>query len=310
MPLLGNRHDDGPGRRLLPGAARPVERGRQVDDDRRGSGVEGGADRPDRVVEVHRATRDGIAGQQIAGGRERQRRVVRLHQVREREREVAGLPPERALHGLPHAFGRLTRCQRAAELPQQAQAAGVDRPVRVLRDHAEHAGNPAVVLVQRAVGERVVGLFREAAALEEQPQAFIPGGLAGGQYVLDPRPDDRPDLRPHLARRPAERPRVLGAQGHPGVGIVVEEGQVRAPAHPHGVARGEHHADDRPDALRPLRGRPDGRALPVELTHHRRQLARSDEQGLGLGCAHRRRKRGSRGRRRGRVGECDMGDTA
>ena len=62
-----------------------------------------------------------------------------------------------------------------------------------------------------------------------------------------------PDLRPHLARRPAERPRVLGAERHVRVGVVVEEGELGAPAHPHRVARRQHDADDGAQALRPGR---------------------------------------------------------
>ena len=73
-----------------------------------------------------------------------------------------------------------------------------------------------------------------------------------------------PDLRPDLAGRPAQRPGVLGAEGHLGVGVVVEEGEVRPPAQPHGVAGVEHDADDRLEALRPLGRRPDRSFRPVE----------------------------------------------
>ena len=54
-----------------------------------------------------------------------------------------------------------------------------DEPFRVLGDNTEHATDLAFVIRQRAVGEGVVGFLRVAAALEKQPEAFVPGRLAG-----------------------------------------------------------------------------------------------------------------------------------
>ena len=59
----------------------------------------------------------------------------------------------------------------------------------------------------------------------------------------------------------------FGAEGHARVGVVVEEGEVGPPAHPHRVARREQDADARPEALRPGVGRAERRGGPVERTH-------------------------------------------
>ncbi len=251
VALLGNRHDDRLAGRLLPRPGGPIRRGGAVHDDGRDAALERGRDRPDGIVRVERGWRDGIPCGEVAGGGQRQGLPLGRDEVGERERKLAGVLTERASQGLPHAVDRLVRGQAGAEFAQQREPARPDDAVGFLGHHAEHAGNPAVVLVQRAVREGVVGLFREAAALEEQPQPFIPGGLAGGQDVLDPGTDVRPDLCPHLAGGPAQGPRVFGSQRHPGVGVVVEERQLRSPAHPHRVAGREHHADDRADARRP-----------------------------------------------------------
>ena len=137
-------------------------------------------------------------------------------------------------------------------------------PVGLLDHDAEHPGGVAVVVGERAVGERVVGLLRVAAALQEQLQRLVPRGVARLHHLLDARADVRPDLRPHLVRRPAERPRVLGAQRVVAVGVVVEERELRPPRHPHREARGEHDPHGGPEARRPAGRRPQRRRGPVE----------------------------------------------
>lgn len=67
----------------------------------------------------------------------------------------------------------------------------------VFGDHAEHARDRALVVGERAVGEGVVGLLHVAAALQEQLQRLVPGGLARAQHVLDARTGVLPDLGPH-----------------------------------------------------------------------------------------------------------------
>ena len=75
----------------------------------------------------------------------------------------------------------------------------------------------------------MIGLFRKSAALEEQQQPFVPGRLAGREHVLDARTDVRPDFRPDFTRRPAERPRMLRAERHARIGVVVEERSAPVP---------------------------------------------------------------------------------
>src|SRR5579871_935330 len=45
---------------------------------------------------------------------------------------------------------------------------------------------------------------------------------------------------------------MLGAESHLGIGVVVEEGEVRPPAHPHGIAAVEHGSHNGLETLRPL----------------------------------------------------------
>ena len=114
------------------------------------------------------------------------------------------------------------------QIAQQAQLALADHALGDFGDDAQHAGDAAVVVVDRAVGKGVVGLLGKAAALEEQQQALIPGGLAALEHLLDARADVRPDLLPHLVRTGAQHPVALDADGRQ-VGVVAEEGEVRRP---------------------------------------------------------------------------------
>ena len=74
-------------------------------------------------------------------------------------------------------------------------------------------------------------------------------------------------------RRPAERPRVLRAERHRRVGIVVEKSQIRSPAHPHRETRRQENADDRPQAVRPGVWRTQRRGRPVLGPHQSGELA-------------------------------------
>ena len=120
----------------------------------------------------------------------------------------------------------------------------------------------AAVVGQRRIGKGVIGLFGIAAAFQEQQQAFVPGRLAGLQHLVDARTDVGPDFLPHLAGRRAQRPVVLDAQGG-AVGVVVEEGEFLAPAHPHLIARGQKNAHHGAQALRPGFRRPERSLGPV-----------------------------------------------
>ena len=71
-----------------------------------------------------------------------------------------------------------------------------DYSLGVLADHAEHADHVRVVVAQRAVGERVVRLFRVAGSLQQEHQGLVPGRLPGRQDTLDPWIDCRPRSPP------------------------------------------------------------------------------------------------------------------
>ncbi len=58
----------------------------------------------------------------------------------------------------------------AVEVAQRRDTALTDHPIGLLGDDTEHAGDRAVVVVHRAVGERVVGLLLVAGPLEEEQQ--------------------------------------------------------------------------------------------------------------------------------------------
>ena len=70
---------------------------------------------------------------------------------------------------------------------------------------------------------------------------------------------------------------MLGAERHPGVGVVVEEGEIRPPAQPHGVPRVEHDPHGGLEAPRPAADRTHRRRAPAQRAHQRPRLAASRE---------------------------------
>jgi hypothetical protein len=217
-------------------------------------------------IQAHARRRRGRVGRDTARAFEHRRGAVVFEQVDQRERHVArtlGQRSRRALARFGHRFGFLRRAR--GQLAQRAQTAFAQDALGFFRDHAQHAAHAAVVGRNGAVGERVVGLFRKAVAFEEQQQALVPGRIAGGDHLLRARADVRPDLGPHFARGTPQRPGMLRTQRHAGVRVVVEEGEVGAPAEPHGVAAVEHDAQRDAQTARPGGHRPQRRARPVEL---------------------------------------------
>ncbi len=136
------------------------------------------------------------------------------------------------------------RGQQTGKLAKRAEATLADHPISVLGDDAQHAADIATVVGQRAVGEGVIGFLGIAVALEKEQQPLIPGRLTGAYDSFRARTNIVPDLRPHFGGRTAQRPWMLGAQGHRGVGVVIEEGQFRSPSHPHGEAGRQQHPYD------------------------------------------------------------------
>ena len=97
----------------------------------------------------------------------------------------------------------------------------------------------------------MVGLFAVAAPFEKQEQAFVPRGFGGLDDFLDARADVIPNLFPYLPGRLSQSPGMFLAKAHLGVGIVIKEGEFRAPTHPHGEAGGQQDADGDLQTLRP-----------------------------------------------------------
>lgn len=118
----------------------------------------------------------------------------------------------------------------------------------------------------------MVRLFGIAVALQEQEQAFVPGGFAGAKHVSDARRDGVPDLGPHSRCGLPERPRVLRPERLLRVSVVVEERQLGSPAEPHRIARAEHEAQHRAQACRPSVGVAQRCLGPVLAPDQRREL--------------------------------------
>jgi hypothetical protein len=223
------------------------------------------AGRPDLLAG---AERDHLRRHRVARGdparRFEQRRPVAVEGVDADERQRARVGGE--LPGGCHEKLLLIdgRGGDAVEVPQGRDAPLADHALGLLGDDAQHAGDRPAVVVDGAVGERVVALLLITGALDEQQQRLIEGRLAGAQHLLDPGADVGPDLGPDLAGGTAQRPRILVAERLAPVGVVTEERQLRTPRHPHGKARRQHHAHHRAQAARPGVGRTKRCLRPVD----------------------------------------------
>ena len=166
---------------------------------------------------------------------------------------------------------------------------------------AEHPGDAAGLVAQRAVAEGVPGILGIAVPLHDQVQVLDPGRLAV-EGAADQRADVVPDLGPDLPEGPAERRRMAGAEDGP-VAVVVEETQLLAPGEEHGLARFQHQLRHDAQAAGPALGRAEGAPAPVQgpdgLGHavaaagHPGQRGRGGRArataGPGLRVAHQRR---------------------
>ena len=217
-----------------------------------------------------------MAGLDAAGGSQA-KRVIFAEEIRDGKGQVFLVLGEAALHGCQNIGFSNSLTEGRRKGAQKAQPALADDPVRFLRDHAQHARDVAVVAAERAVGEGVIGLFPVATALQKEQQCFVPGGDAGAEDGLDARTDVAPYLGPDFPRRFAQRPRVLLAEAHRGVGVVVEESQFRTPPHPHRETRSEQDADDGAETLRPVFDRTKRGGGPIRLPHERAEFAAACE---------------------------------
>jgi hypothetical protein len=230
----GERDGNGRVRRLLPG---PGGQGDALagDVEHQLLAVTEPDQRPEPGPGVQGRRRGGRAGLDPGAGGQA-RAAVGIDEVDEAERDVGEVAAQLRLHRGQHIVLGAGGGDGGGEIAQRLHPALADDPARGLGDHAQHALGTAVVAVERAVGEGVIGLLGVAAALEEEQQVLVPRRDPGLQDRPDARTDVVPDLGPDLRGRAAECPRVLGLQGVPPVGVVVEEGQVRTPGCPHGEA--------------------------------------------------------------------------
>ncbi|GJE41573.1 hypothetical protein AEGHOMDF_0739 [Methylobacterium soli] len=261
LALLRDRQDEDVARGEVPGPggqAREGETEIRDRDDRRLAHLSGA--RGDRGQS--RRARGGVAGGKAGAGQEGRVGLLRPGQVGEEDRDVVRAAREAALDHRSHLRDGADARHAGAEVAQLAQAALADDALGLLRDDAEHPGDRAVIIREGRVGEGVVGLLREAAALQEQQQALVPGRLAGGEDPIDARADIGPDLGPDGIGARAERPGFLDAEGRQ-VGVIAEEDQLRAPGHPHGEAGGQHHPHGGAEGLRPGFHRPQRGRGPI-----------------------------------------------
>ena len=174
----------------------------------------------------------------------------RVGQIDHGEGQVFGVAGQGAGNRRHDSLFRSHRRKLTGQVAQCGDAAFAHHPLGFLHYHAQHAGDLTPIIRQRTVGKRMVGLFRKAAALQEQQQALVPGRLTGPHHRFDPRPNIGPDFRPDGAGWFSQRPWMLDPQGRR-VGVVVEEREVLPPGQPHLVAGGNQDAQNGYQALRP-----------------------------------------------------------
>ena len=177
--------------------------------------------------------------------------------------------------GIPGARG---------DLAQECQAARADHPVGIVGIGADDAADAAIIVRDRRERKCVIGLLVIAVAMHHQQLGFRIGRLAphGG---FDAFLDLIPDFGPDLACGPAQRTRMLAADDRQ-IGVVVEIDQLRAPPHPHGLARGQHDAKTCLQRPGPILRWAQRRIGPVQrtdgLAHLATTLQEIDRAGLHL----------------------------
>ena len=177
--------------------------------------------------------------------------ALRIEQPDRGERQVALIARQAPVRSPPAPPARNEPRRARGKFTQRGKPPFADDPIGVLGNDAQHAADCAVIVRQRAVGEGVIGFFRKPlrSRNSSSPSSHVASPV---RITVSARgPMSCQISRPHFRRRTAKRPRMLGAKRHPGVGVVVEERQVRPPAEPHRVARGDHDAQHGPETLRP-----------------------------------------------------------
>ncbi len=220
----------------------------------------------------------GMALGQAVGGRQRQSLSLFGGEIEQREGDVPGIGGQGLDAGASGVAPGAGVDRPRRQFAQQSDLPLADHPRGVLGIGADDAAGRAVVVGDRAVGEGVVGLLRIAVALHDQELFLDIGPLDPAQRRGQHRADVGPDFAPHLRSRPAQRPGVLAADDRL-IGIVIEIGQLGSPADPDRLARGQHDAHRRAQALGPRLRRPEGGSAPVVTADERAHLAAAGEEG-------------------------------
>ncbi len=175
--------------------------------------------------------------------------------------------------------GRLQLRGQVAEAGEQLEAPVVlDLAGRLGRD-VHDAGDLAVVVADRGVGEREVGLLGVPVAVHDDRHVLEPDGLAGaglreeGSEVVPRLSEDVPD-------RTTQRRGVLVAD-HLHVGLVVEHLQVRAPADDDGEAGLQRQLQRAAQRTGPGVGVPHRRRRPVDVLVRATEVRRGSEGQTG-----------------------------
>lgn len=211
---------------------------------------------------------------------------ARLQQIEQHEREVAAVAGQGRGDPLAHGRDGARIRDTRREVVQQLEPALADDLLRLLGDRAEQSADPAVVAGNGTVREREIGFLAVAVALHEEQQVLVEGRLPVQQDGIGARADLVPDLGPHVAPGTAQRRRVARPE-HRDVGVVVDVDELSPPPHEHGIARGQHDADRRLQALRPGLRRAERRPGPVVAPHQRAHLAATGEK-IRLGAVRNR----------------------
>src|SRR6266481_3426659 len=212
-----------------------------------------------------------------------QTRLGPRKKISEREGQVPLVRFQTGLNGRKNIVFFNPGSQLRIQRTQSLQLTLADHSFRLFHHHAQETVYFAVIADQRAVGKCMVGFLGVSVAFQEQQEPFIPCGLACIHDPANARSNFRPNLRPYFMRRPAKGPRMLLAQSHVGICIVVKEGKIRAPCHPHGIPRADQDADRRFQALRPCSNRPHGSAGPVISANSSAQFTAPGENVLPTG---------------------------
>ena len=187
--------------------------------------------------------------------RQRQRLSVGLRHVKKHEWQIVQIRPKCRRSPGTHILRVAGVAGRRGEIAQQPQLAFADHPLGIVGIRTDDAAGTAVIVRNGTVRKGVVGLLLITVALHDQELLLDEGALDAPHGGGEQRPDVRPDLPPYLRRWPPQRDRMLAADDGL-VGIVVEKGELPAPADPDRLPGRQHDAQRGFQALGPTFRRP------------------------------------------------------